>query len=419
MSESSLPDEPQGDTELSRAQRWALRAHDAAVRLLGSHGLIDYALGKALRRLFRGDHLLQLGYSREVDYCRERMGVPPRTMYGWIGLAKGLEQRPLLRKAVVAGKVSVTKAQAILPLAEGRDEALWTAAAMTAPLETLTAAVRSEGKAPAEDMYSETDVIWLRMNEEQQERLDAGLELARATLGYGAPRWQCMEALGQEWLGSHGRWCAQDDPEVIEATQRTNETQRVMYEEMCRTAEVVLKQLERVEEAEGVAESGEEKSEENAFALHALVQRLLQARRSFDPAFGALALQIKDGDVWKLLGYRCLADYVRDGLGMSPSTFRQRVWLERKLKYLPELKEAIASGRVSYTKALLLARDSTPANIEERIEEACSTTWQQLERDSTKREDRQFLAPWRWRSPMRRRSLSGAASQSMPARRWR
>jgi hypothetical protein len=68
-------------------------------------------------------------------------------------------------------------------------------------------------------MYFETDVIWLRMNEEQQGRLDAGLELARATLGYGAPPWQCLEALSQEWLGAHGEWCAPGNPELAEVAK--------------------------------------------------------------------------------------------------------------------------------------------------------------------------------------------------------
>jgi hypothetical protein len=118
----------------------------------------------------------------------------------------------------------------------------------------------------------------------------------------------------------------------------------------------------------------------------------LKARKGFDEAFGALVLQIVEERVWETLGYRTQGDYVQDRLGISVSSFRQRVWLERKLKDLPELREALFSGRLSFSKALLVAKGATPHNIEERIAEAVSTTWQQLERETTKEEDRRNRA---------------------------
>ena len=64
------------------AQREGLAADEAAVRCVRSRGAIDLALGETLLRLFEGDRLLRLGAARRADYARERLGVPPRTMFG-------------------------------------------------------------------------------------------------------------------------------------------------------------------------------------------------------------------------------------------------------------------------------------------------------------------------------------------------
>jgi hypothetical protein len=62
------------------------------------------------------------------------------------------------------------------------------------------------------------------------------------------------------------------------------------------------------------------------------------------------------------------------------------------MRAVPGLAAALASGRITYTKALIVARDASPCDVEARIEEVASTTWQQAERDSTAEEDRRNRA---------------------------
>ncbi|MHC4342851.1 MAG: HNH endonuclease [Planctomycetota bacterium] len=381
---------PYGTIWLEPDSRSAIQVDQAAVRLLRSRGVIDIALGEALDRLFEGDRLLQLGYSRQVDFSRERLGMPPRTMFGWVRLARELRERPLLRKAVVVGAVPVRKALAILPVAKGKAERAWTAAAMTSTLETLEAGVRQEGKRPGTEDDFEVEVLWLRMDESQQDRLEAAIAVARKTLSMAAPRWQCEEAIAQEWLGAHGAWCpSEEEQNSLPANPKKNrKAWRAAKKEMKKRARAVLKQLAAIDEADALVEGLQQSAGEDALSLDALIQRLLKARRGFDEAFGALALQIVEGKVWKTLGYHSQGDYVQNRLGISVSTFRSRVWLERRLRDLPELREVLSSGRLSFSKALLLAKGATPHNIKERIEEACSTTCQQVERESTKEEDK-------------------------------
>jgi hypothetical protein len=295
----------------------------------------------------------------------------------------------------MAGQVSARKAQTVLPVAIGEAEGVWTAAAMTSPLTTLEAAVRMEGKEPPTAEHFEVDVLWLRMDAEQQDRLDAAIAVARKTLSLAAPRWQCEEAICQEWLGDHGEWCPCDGEKAEsgpETKRRNRKAWRAARKEMKRRAKAVLKQLAAIDEATLLVEGFEESASEDALSLDALIQRLLKARKGFDEAFGALALQIVEGRVWEILGYRSQGDYIQDRLGISVSSFRQRVWLERRLRDLPELREALSSGRLSFSKALLVAKGATPHNIKGRIEDASSTTCQQVERESTKREDRQNRA---------------------------
>jgi len=338
----------------------------AAARLARRRGAVEVGLGEALARLFCGDRLLRLGYARQVDYARERLGVPPRTMYLWLRLARGLLERPLLRRAVLAGLVSPRKALAVFPVAVGAQEASWTAAAMRYSLCGLEAAVRAEGKEPDVDGF-EAESLWLRMSPGQQDRLDAALSLAEAIEGRGTSRWRRLEVICQEWLGVFGAWC----PEVAEPLRLPAGPVRVR-----------LPPLEKA----GVAE------EKDPRTLDARILKLLAARRGFDEAFGRLVARIVGERLWAALGYRSLAEYCRERLSMAPRSVRERVWLERRMCALPPLREALSSGRLTYSKALLVARDATPADVAERIEEASCTTWQQLEREATQEEDRRNRA---------------------------
>jgi hypothetical protein len=51
------------------------QADAALVRLARGGGAIDLAIGQALVALGEGDRLLELGFSRMVDYARESLGV--------------------------------------------------------------------------------------------------------------------------------------------------------------------------------------------------------------------------------------------------------------------------------------------------------------------------------------------------------
>ena len=365
----------------------ALRTDKHAVRVTRGRGMVDLAIGETMRELFKGDKLLQLGYSKISDYMRERMGEPPRTLFLCLRLAEKLRERPLLRQAVVAGVVKARKALIVLPVAQGEEEAFWTRAAMTATVKELEQGVRAAGREPEQDTF-ETETIWLKMTVEQQDVLDAAIAAARETLGLGAERWKCLEAISQEWLGTCGALVPEEQgPEGVPAPAPAPMDLDAWRAELEERTAATERQLRAIDEAFFVIRE-EAPCDGDPRALDARLQRLLEARRSFDEAFGPLADEIVGGRVWEQLGYGSLEAYCRERLDMCARTVRQRAWLQWKICALPELGEALYSGRLTYSKALLVARHATPHDIEGRIAAAAATTCQQTERESTEEEDR-------------------------------
>jgi hypothetical protein len=363
--------------EPTPAQKEALDLDGTLVPVARGAGVIELALGTALDLLFRGDRLAQLGCSREADYARERMGVPPSTMFQWLRLARELKHRPLLRAAVLAGRLSTRKALAVLPLAEGDLEARWTEAAMRLTLREIASAARAAGKEDPEERF-ESDTLVLPMTAGQQARLDAALALAKEDIGPEARRWQCLEALSDEWLSEHPA------PEREGASGAGPSLPPDPGE-----AKLLARQLAvRAEAFDFVRKEWKEPPPDDALGLDGLVKRLLLVRRENDEAFGALALRAREGRVHAVLGYGTFEAYCEERLGLRAATVRQRIWLERRMRRLPRLREALRSGRLTYSKALAVARHAKPSDVEARIERAAATTCQQTEREGEEEEDR-------------------------------
>ncbi|MCK6462090.1 MAG: HNH endonuclease, partial [Planctomycetes bacterium] len=186
--------------------------HDALVAVAKAEGALDLAFGEGLVLLLTGDRLVRAGYATERDYARERLGVPPKTVQNAVALARACMGRPLLRKAVVAGVVSPCKARVIARLV-AENEPAWTALAMTSTVRELEKSVRAAGKEPPDEFEGES--LSMRMTPAQQDVLDRALKLADEVEGGGTARWQCYEALAQEWLSEHGEWAPEEEAEGV------------------------------------------------------------------------------------------------------------------------------------------------------------------------------------------------------------
>ena len=348
----------------------AVRLDGLAVRAARGSGALDLAIGEVLVRLFEGNRLSELGGAGHSDYIRERLGIPAATGLGWATLARGLVRRPLLRRAVVNGLVSPRKALAVMRVANDDSEAAWTHAAMALPLYELERRVKAEGFDPRLETFDVESFV-LRMNESQQDRLDTALEMAEKVMGPGTPRWMKFEAMSQEWLGEFGGQCRP--------------------QQLIKSIEPLLP--ERVIDIVNAVPAPDDPDyPTSAVELERLAQSLVRERNERDEELGKVLAPIAEGELYREFGFDWFEDYVRERLLISPRKARQRVWLERQLQKLPPLREALRSGRVKLTAALEIAKLATPLDVEERIEKATETTWQDLNREATEAEDRQNRA---------------------------
>src|SRR3954469_20180831 len=129
----------------------AARVVDALlVRVARGRGALDVAVGEALDVLGTGARVLDLGHSCIGDYARERLGIAASTAQKMVRFARKLRERPILRAAVRAGEGTRRGAEAVMPVAQGENEAAWVDRARRQTVFALQTAVKG-GSAPSDD----------------------------------------------------------------------------------------------------------------------------------------------------------------------------------------------------------------------------------------------------------------------------
>jgi hypothetical protein len=99
------------------------------------------------------------------------------------------------------------------------------------------------------------------------------------------------------------------------------------------------------------------------------MHRLLCELRAFDEAGG-----------WYAQGFTSCAHWLNWRSGVSLGTAREHLRVAHALAQLPRIDEALAAGRLSYSKARAITRVATPATEEKLLETARCSTAAQLEK---------------------------------------
>jgi hypothetical protein len=109
-----------------------------------------------------------------------------------------------------------------------------------------------------------------------------------------------------------------------------------------------------------------------------------------------------------------LEHYCTERLGVSVRAFTQRVALERRLYWLPELREAMRDGRVSYERARIVADRATEQTLDRWIERAIQLPCIALAREAEAAEEAQMCAggAYAFRLPARVAQLLHEALQA-------
>lgn len=375
---------------LSPCERRHLLRGDAAllvdgllVRVSRGRGAVDVAMGRALESLVQGERVLRLGFSGIADYARERLGIGRSTANALRRLSRELIVRPVLAKAVRAGEVSARKAQELLPVAFGVNEARWVEWARTATVREIQAAVRAarEGEAPAPDEPFER--VWMQLSPEQRSVVDAAMELARKVLGATTPRWELLEAILQEFLGAHPVEQAEVEEAVfhsqvgdwLEGAKEALELETQRWAALDRIGNVAAPEVELTADP---------------FRLDEQLRELGALRDGWDATFGHLAMLMRMLGLWRDLGFASFGHYCDERLGIARRTVDERISLERKLQEFPSLQGALTERRVSYEQARIISRCATEKTVDEWIARAGDLTCIELARAATANEEAQM-----------------------------
>ena len=357
-------------------------------RVARGHGALEVALGEVLAALAEGDRVLRLGFSTIRDYARERLGLGAGSAQALVRLARDLRNRPLLAAAVRSGELSVRQAQAVMPVACGDLEHAWIERARTSTVRQLEKAVREAGAEPPDE-----DEPWERVDlmlpAEGHAVLDEALALAGKHLGAAAPIWQRLEIICQEYLGAHTAPSpepgSEDEcPEGSLFHGRISQWREQWKDALeAETRWAFLQAVETYAAPPGPPST-------DPLALDAEARRLAAARDRWDEVLGHLAMLMRMLGLWQDAKFASFEHYCSQRLGLSQRAVEQRIWLERKLYELPELRVAMREGRVSYEKARIVAGAATEKTLARWLARAQEATCVELRREAQAEEKTQM-----------------------------
>jgi hypothetical protein len=130
--------------------------------------------------------------------------------------------------------------------------------------------------------------------------------------------------------------------------------------------------------------------------LDADLRGLRDLRARWDELLGHLAMLLRQVGLWRDMMFLSFGHYCEERLGMSPRSVEQRIALERRLYWLPDLRDAMRSGRVSYEKARIVAIHATEATLEAWLERADRLTCIALTRAAAEQAEAQLCAEGAW-----------------------
>ena len=401
-----LPVLPEDRRHLLRDEA-ALLVDELLAKVARGSGAIAVAMGECLDRLCTGDGPMRLGYANLGDYAREELSLAPRTAKEWLKLARDLRTRPVLRAAVRAGEVSIKKAIAIVGVAVGDSEAEWVERAKRDTVRGLVAAARGDGAAVADGEEKRWSRIVIDLEPEDREVVDRALEVAGKVLRANTPKWQRVEAIAQEYLGSHPDPCP--PAEVADGAGASSsgpghDIYALLGIGPSKPSPELREWLEREYDRWSYLHSADPVPApdagvddwDRAHRIHERLLELASMRRGWDELVGHLSMLLINTGLWRDMKFLDVDHYATERLGMSGRAIEQRAWLERRLWDFPALRRAMREGRLGYEQARLVARCSSPAFIEAWIAKAERRKVVELARAVEADEEAQMCARREW-----------------------
>jgi len=362
--------------------------HDNRIATLGRGlGALRLALGEGLLRLSTGD-IQDFGFPTFESYVGEALGRTGRWGADLRALARRLRDLPRLRTALASGRLSLSVVELVARLATPDDEADWLDRVIARGMNVRQ--LRAELKERKLEVCDDTTPprVSIAMT---VDKVDAwAFEQARLMVeAVGAMRGdETIEAMLAEGLGallaSHPDI---DLPatlggalDVDGAEARAFRLELAALRERAEAAVEAMRPNDDVVPPATLVVTWPDDPIAPA-AIDEQLRNLAATLAMRDIELGELACAIVDHEAWRAFGYASFDHYCRERIGLGPSSVATRVALTRRFGSVPEVRTALAAGRICYESAALIARVGGPTNVHAWIERATQPTVKQLRED--------------------------------------
>ncbi len=339
-------------------------------------------LGELLELLARRGGHHELGFSSLGAYARERCGRSTR----WANESRLLAQRvgklPQLRAALSGGAIGWCMAELVARHATAETDAALTERALRSTVREMRALLKAdssevEGRSADDEkvtlgMTLGVADIWLW---EWTRRFAEHALGEHTTEGF-------VHALLSESYSSLSHVLPPRDLELLDQSDREADAQARWKEQLGAWRAESEKRCEENFFARGPGGRRATPFFELPGSLQALDARISQLARELaqrEVELGRAALAFHEAEGWLRLGYATESQYVRERLGISPSSFKAKVALARR--WCTRVREALGAGEIGYESALLISRVATAETAEAWVERARARTVKLLEEE--------------------------------------
>jgi hypothetical protein len=368
----------------------ALRLDAELVRLARGASALRLAVGEALDALFSSAGHHELGFSSLEAYARERCERTGRWAADTRWLARKLQSLPRTREALRTGTIGWSTAELLARHVTAESEPEWLEKARKATVRELRALLANGDVAEDEEEDEPTCKLTLTATREDGWLLECARKVGEAVLGPMTTDrlLECLLAEGYstlfELLPESARSGLYDIDGVEADLAAYAETQAAWCAERKRWQN----EAEERCESHSSAAAFEPREADSTMlpcslsdapeALDRDIRRWCSELSERDLALGIVAESARKAEIWRRLGFASEAQYARERVGVSLSSLKAKRVLASRAARVPELANALASGRVGYESACLLSRVATAETVEDWLSRAEQRTVKHL-----------------------------------------
>ena len=367
--------------------RWlprpALEALDRELARLGRGlGALRLRLGEAIEVFANQGGHRHLGFSNLANYAQQRCERSGRWAAESRAVARRLAELPQLRAALVLGQLSWSMTELVARHATPDNEAELVETARSSTIRAMRKALQhGSGAEPDDDAAPRRLSLQTTVDRATAVYFEATRNLVRH-LERCPTNEDVVECLLGEAMGTlftldknaPHQHDLQADREMVQAWRDQLDTWRREAEEACESR--IDTSLEADDaDAEGAPEPELPTDHE---ALDAHIVALSGELAGRDLLLGDLARRFWEANGWCRLGYASVHQYARERVGLSHSSIDQRMRLSRRAARLPQVAEALVTGRVGFEAANLVARVAAPRTVEAWLTRASQRTVKHL-----------------------------------------